>query len=309
MRSLDDKFLDDLKSGVLRPLLDAVISDTTLCLELRGDSINIYYRGGSLMKITQNDHGYTSSFTESYFKCGKKVCLLPAHIQKLEDVDKWLEVSPELKHAIDRYFGKHSNDECEFQQLLVRDNNFGSIANDTDYYICDIEYASSNARFDMIAVHWPSTTAARKNQDNHRLVLIEKKHGDGALGGNSGIHKHIEDINNYLSDSKNVQDLKEDMRDVFNQKRNLGLIKCERDLNCFSNEKPILLLVLANHDPEKSALGKLLEELPESPHIDLRIATASFLGYGLYDQGIHTIEKAKELFSEYIYCRNNPKAS
>ena len=305
MHRLDDRFFDDLNNGFLKPLLEAVKSDTSLCLELRRDSINIYYRGGSLMKITQSRCGYSVYFTEEYFKCGKSVCLPAPHIRKNEDVVKWLEVLPKLKHVIDRYLGEHSNnDKSEFQQLIVRDNNFGSIANYTDYYICDIEYASAYGRFDMIAVHWPSTPAARMKQDNHRLVFIEKKHGDGALKGKSGLCKHIKDINAYLSVSKNAQNLKEDMRNVFNQKRNLGLIKCKRDLYDFSNEKPILLLVLANHDPEKSALGKLLEELPESPLIDLRIATASFLGYGLYEQGIYTIEEAKKRFGDYIFSRN-----
>ena len=304
MRRLDNRFFDDLNNGFLKPLLEAVKFDTSLCLELRGNSINIYYRGGSLMKITQSRCGYSVYFTEEYFKCGKSVCLPAPHIRKDEDVVKWLEVSPKLKHAIDRYLGDHPNDESEFQQLIVRDNNFGSIAKYTDYYICDIEYASAHRRFDMIAVRWPSTTAARKKQDNHRLVLIEKKHGDGALEGKSGLHKHIKDINDYLSVSKNVQNLKEDMRNVFNQKHNLGLIKCTRELTSFCNMKPILLLVLANHDPEKSALGKLLEEPPESPLIDLRIATASFLGYGLYDQGIHTIEEAKKRFGDYIFSHN-----
>ena len=303
MRSLDDNFFDDLKSGVLRPLLDAVISDTTLCLELRGDSINIYYRGGNLMKITQVRYGCSVYYIDNnYFKYGKIACVLE-DIGGKEDVDNLLAELPKLKHVMDRYFGKNPNDECEFQQLIVRDNNFGSIAKSTDYYICDTEYTVQEGRFDMIAVHWPSTPAARKKQYG-RLVLIENKHGDKAIKANSGLEKHIVDVNDHISVSGNVQKMKEDMRGVFNQKHNLGLIKCERDLCGFSNEKPILLLVLANHDPEKSALGKLLEELPESPLIDLRIATASFLGYGLYDQGIHTIEKAKERFGDYIFSRN-----
>ena len=54
---------------------------------------------------------------------------------------------------MDCYFGENRSDEREFQQLMVRDNNFGSIANSTDYYVCDIEYDSDNGRFDMIAVH------------------------------------------------------------------------------------------------------------------------------------------------------------
>ena len=291
MRSLNSKFIDDLKQGVLSPLLDAVKSDKSLCLELRGDSVNVYYRGGSLMKITQYAQSYTASFDENYFRSGKQAHLRSLEIRRQEDVEKWLELSPQFKHAMDCYFGRHQWNEREFQQLIVRDNNFGASARSTDYYICDIEYASMGMRFDMIAVHWPSTSAQRKKQYDRRLVLVEMKHGDNALKGNAGLHKHIIDVNDYLSDSGDLQKLKEDMREVFNQKCDLGLIKCQRNLISFSDEKPLLLLAFANHDPEKSALDQLLEKLPSNPHIDMRIATASFLGYALYDQGICTIEE------------------
>ena len=309
MRRLDDKFIDDLNSGILTPLLEVVKSDTSLCLELRGNSINVYYRGGSLMKIARKNQSYSASFDVKYFRSEKRVCPTKQKILNQKQAEQWLEMSPVFKHAMDRYFGRRRWDEREIQQLIVRDNNFGTIARSTDYYICDIEYVSEKRRFDMIGVHWPSTSAARKKSNGRRLILVEVKHGDSSLEGKAGLDKHIRDINSYLSDSDNLENLKKDMRDVFNQKRNLGLIECEENLDGFSDETPYLLLALANHDPEKSKLAKLLRDIPDSPHIDLRIATASFLGYGLYDQGIHTIEKAKELFSEYIYSRNNPKAS
>ena len=35
------------------------------------------------------------------------------------------------------------------------------------------------------------------------------------------------------------------------------------------------------HGPQKSVLSRLLDPLPASPHVDVRIATACFLGYGL----------------------------
>ena len=42
------KFKSDLEEGMLSPITKAVISDTSLCLELRGDYIDVYYRGGKL---------------------------------------------------------------------------------------------------------------------------------------------------------------------------------------------------------------------------------------------------------------------
>ena len=58
-RQLSQTFMDDLLNGCLNPLLKEVQEDDTLCLELRGnfdepnqkdEAINIYYRGGSLLK-------------------------------------------------------------------------------------------------------------------------------------------------------------------------------------------------------------------------------------------------------------------
>ena len=52
-RAISKDFLDDLLTGELKPLLDMVHIDDTLDLELRGKCINIYYRGGSLFRITE----------------------------------------------------------------------------------------------------------------------------------------------------------------------------------------------------------------------------------------------------------------
>ena len=299
MRKLNVTFLEDLKEGgKLFPLAYAVRSDPSLCLELRGDYVNVYYRGRNLMKVTQAGNEYRVFFDKCYFKKDEEETTLP---DEHEGIDTWLDVSPKLKQAIDRWLGEHKEDEREFQQILLRDNNFGTIARSTDYYICDIEYQSECGRFDLIAVHWPSKSATRKQTNARRLAIIEMKYGDDALEGSAGLHKHIKDVNSYLSDRTRVDNLKQEMVGIFKQKRDLKLIECKRNLSSFSNELPILLLVFANHDPDRSKLCELLRCLPESPHAELYVATASFMGYGLYDQGIHAIDEARHRFADYIY--------
>ena len=303
MRIISDKFVSELSEGILAPLTKMVKSDTSLCLELRGCYINIYYRGGNLMKVdaTESAGIYTIYFDPEYFKYGTSFDLPQQNVQNKGDVERWLSAAPYLKRAIDNYFANIRKDEREFQQTILRDNNFGSIARSTDYYICDIEYDSGFGQFDMIAVHWPSNPGARQVPRNRQLVFVEVKHGDNALANKSGLHAHINDINSYASVHSNLQEIKEEMVEVFNQKRRLGLIDCGNDLNSFSDTCPILILALINHDPEKSKLRDLLNTLPESAHVELRIATASFLGYGLYDQGIHSLDKARKYLGRYIY--------
>ncbi len=60
------------------------------------------------------------------------------------------------------------------------------------------------------------------------------------------------------------------------------------------------MLVLANHDPDKSRLRELLRTLPPSPHADLRIATACMFGYGLFDPAVLTVDEALVRFAGCI---------
>ena len=47
-RSISSSFLEQLKTGSLKSITDYVRVDPYLDLELRGDSVMIYYRGGKI---------------------------------------------------------------------------------------------------------------------------------------------------------------------------------------------------------------------------------------------------------------------
>jgi hypothetical protein len=293
-RGLSPEFLKELQSGFLGPLVERVRKDRSLCLELREDYVNVYYRGGNLLRVSRESDGYTAFFDQDYLQCseGEASPLLPAaRLREGYDLKCWLEAFPAMKEEMDIYFGRHPKEERDVQQMLVRDNNFGGLARSTDYYVCDIEYATEHGRFDMVAVRWPSTPAERKRQSGHRLVLAEVKHGDGALTGQAGLRKHVEDICRHVNDQATVAALKVEMLRVFNQKRELGLIDCEKNLLGFSEELPVPLLILVNHDPDKSKLGEMLRELGKE-HTELRVASACLLGYGLYERSMLTVPEA-----------------
>ena len=66
-RDISQSFFDDLKDGSLKPILELVRNDDTLCLELRGSNVVIYYRGGALYTIYEKqEHVYDISFNENY---------------------------------------------------------------------------------------------------------------------------------------------------------------------------------------------------------------------------------------------------
>lgn len=303
MRRLSPQFMDDLDTGFLAPFRDRVIADRSLCLEIREDYVNIYYRGGNLLRISKTPSGYVSFFDPEYAGSdlgAQSVAFSAKEIMNSADVTAWLNLVPTLKQYMDLYLGRHPKEEREAQQLILRENNFGGVSRATDYYICDIEYANAHGRFDLVAVHWPSDGATRKKSDDRRLVLVEAKYGEGAIANKAGINDHIEDLNKFLADSDNLTALKEEMVILFNQKRALGLINCGKDLGAFSDASPMLLLVLVNHDPDSTRLRTALKSLPVCPNAELYFATGCFMGYGLFDPAVHSLEEVRKRFGTCI---------
>ena len=310
-RGLSSKFMDDLKSGTLKPLLCVIITDDTLSLNIRNDYINIYYRGGSLLKISElTKHRYQFEFDSKYLKTGgfdsfgisaKEITALPKKITSGDenDVASWIHKIPSLKIVMDLWFHKNSKLEREFQQVVERMNNSNSA---TDYFICDIEYTNTacrELRADLIALNWPSKAAERKRLDSVRLAIIEMKHGDGALTGSSGLVAHIQALDKRLSNSSmSLSKLGREMVHVFNQRVQLGLISSrmiDETPPRIQSSKPEdidYILLVSDHDPASSILLRELEELRTPPsHFTIKVAVATFTGYGLFEDNMYTLDQ------------------
>lgn len=296
MRKLSTDFINDLIGGKLKNFLTSVKEDDTLSLEIRENYINIYYRGGNIFKIKQCATGYEVHFDENY--CNKYKDIISDI--KSSEYEKWTNNIPFLKADMDAWFFKHPKLEREYQQLVSRENNSSSIANDTDYFITDIEYANSEnkSRFDLVGFKWLSTATSHKNADDICLVFIEMKYGDKALSGSAGIKKHYEDLYKFLNDKNKVEDIYKEVETIMKQKLELCLLK---DINKkeikFSKNKPEFILLLANHKPVKSVLKRELKEVINSSYyndlkqmVDMKIAKASHMGYGLYSELMVDIE-------------------
>ena len=108
---------------------------------------------------------------------------------------------------MDCFFSTKSNLEKEFQQLVVRENNSSSIANETEYFIVDIELAGvlPGARFDMLAVRWLGSE--RRTPAALVPVLIEMKYANNALDGTSGLIEHFRDAYALRKNSESWQNL------------------------------------------------------------------------------------------------------
>ena len=297
MRALGSGMFHDLKdsNGCLHGLLNLVLQDTTLEFEMRGTrSASIYYRGGRLLCIEWDGTQYVLNFDTNYCRHGQNLSGQPSISEAIEKV-------PYYKQAMDRWFAQHPKYEREFQQLVERDNNrHGEISHATDYYIVDTELVYEDARFDMVAVHWTSIGAVRKNLHAPKLVFIEMKYGDGALSGTAGLMDHLKDFEHFRQ-AVNLPAICADYAEVFRQKCELGLIP---DMKALPHDITIqstdiaLIFLLANHDPEKTGLHTIVTGLQATNYpFPVKFAAASMMGYGLYDEMMYSIQEFQTYLS------------
>jgi len=307
-RVVSKTFADDLKHGKLSILLARIKEDDSLMLALRDGYINVYYRGGNLLRIEQKGLGgkYIATFDTKYNK--KNANPLPVQfpypVNDEADSRALVDAIPALKYAMDRYFSRHRNAEREFQQLVVRENNCSPISNETEYFIVDIEVAGAlpNARFDMLAVRW--LRDERKKQGALVPVLIEMKYGSKALEGNSGLNEHMEDAVSLRADKTSWDSLCEALEGQINQLDDLGLLVFNRStavkhLQIDTKATPELVFMLANYNPASTKLSKLLDALKASvadeSGFDLLFFVSSFAGYGMHRACMLGLEDFKTL--------------
>ncbi len=310
MRELSSDFLNDFKcpDGILRPVFDRITQDCTLMLAIRDGYVNIYYRGGNILKLHEKNKGtYSTYFDNGYVQSEKPIPTLPPIISRRRDAEEWVDAFPRLKEAMDIYFSKYTKPEREFQQLIARENNFSSVSSGSEYFITDIEFADSEigARFDMLAIRW--LASHRRSIRKCRPALIELKYGDGSLAGNSGLLKHMEDIDSMIKDKKRYSNLIQAMQSQFNQLNELGLFKIRgwegiAKIELYPDVKPEVIFILSSHNPRSTKLGTLLrnpkfDAYERSHNFDLSFFAASFAGYVLHTDCMLSLSRFREMIA------------
>ena len=311
MRALSEQFMANLikSDGLLFPILSRVKKDHTLMLAIRESNINIYYRGGNILKLTEDKKGYKTFFDSNYSKLGKDTPTLPDAIEIQDDAEKCVISFPILKNFMDEYFSVHRKTEQEFQQLIARMNNNSSISNESEYFITDIEVTDSRdsgyrPRFDMMAIRWLAGND-RKTGEKCKAALIEMKYGDGALSGDAGLLKHLDDAHTLISNKEQYEKLLATMESQFNQLDQLGLMnfkkgKSNAKVRLDVNIKPEVIFILADHNPRSQQLKKILtdpkiDEYEKLQLFDLRFFVASFAGYGLHAKRMLSLAEFRKL--------------
>ena len=287
-RQLTNTLFHELKEGAFRPLLKYVQNDDTLDMELRGNYFTIYYRGGAILSVHETKSGkYEWSALDEQYSESTGLRYKP------EQFDFYI---PEAKHIIDFHIctsDKNHLGEKEIQQLVVKENNYSPNANDTDYFIVDMEFQEGKNRFDLIALRWDSTGESRK-KNKVSLAIIEVKQGIKSImssASSPGLRKHQKDYFEFVQ-KKSLDKFCNDMLEVFKQKCGLGLVRANekiqhitRDYTLQLNSSHIdFICLLANFKEYSRTL-----EIEFIGMEDCKFIKSSFMGYGLYANNMITI--------------------
>ncbi|MFR9546968.1 MAG: hypothetical protein SNJ29_15535 [Rikenellaceae bacterium] len=212
-RELNKRFINRLTTGDFNQLLSTVKADNELALQIRDNYINIYYRGGNILKVKPTSFWFDEYyfFTKDlsfYSNYSSKTALQKSNnfqgeedrrylSQQRDELIAMVSDDPEnyfakAKEIMNKWFSDNPKDEREEQHLQIKENS----ASD-DYCIIDIEYAISTnytyfcnlttpkggfrvPRFDIVAI----------NQAGE-ICVIELKKGLEALKGDSGLAGHL----------------------------------------------------------------------------------------------------------------------
>ena len=197
--------------------------------------------------------------------------------------------------------------EREFQQLVVRENNYSRVSNETEYFIVDIEIEDSDigARFDLVAIKWPAQN--RKAGEVH-LALIEMKYGDKALCGKSGIAEHLQQLQIFLANPQKCKELCETAEGQANQLNQLGLLLHKKgdEREFVVNESFVeVIFLFANHNPRTSTLRDelhsvtpVLKSAEAEKLFTPRFFIASSAGYAMHDACMVDIDEYQNFLSK-----------
>lgn len=240
MRHIDSRFINDLLHGKLQYFLNEVKNKRTiLSLEVRNGYVNIYYKGGNLLKITQKKNGYSFHFDAKYCKHkdnNNNFGLL--NNLRSDDIDSYRSYFKLMMQEMDQWFEEHPKPERDYQHRLLVHNP----------EIIDIEYQIGRCmRLDMLCFA------------DGKLFIVENKYGTGAIGGNAGIAKHYFDICQVLSDSQLLDEMLNSVCQISQAKKMLGLTDMVIERTDIQSIE--ILFLLANYNPKSQSFAKEIDKM------------------------------------------------
>ena len=205
-----------MKSGFFSALTQKVIADRDLDLQIRQDYLNIYFKGNSLLKLTEKGRGNYEVYIHRKITGPLKI----RDIVDKQSAQEFLSQIPQLKENIVQN-GKASL-EIEYEQLISRANNLERRTN-SEYFVIDRQYSVNERRFDLVGIFWDRN--GRKKHQEVPLWFMEIK---------VALNQDIKDVHNQLSRyhssiSQRPKELAVEFEIIFKQKVELGLYDQEKN--------------------------------------------------------------------------------
>ena len=209
-----------------------------LFIGVRNNYLNLYYNCDSIAKIKYTN-GSICCEIDKYYLGKDKRC------------------KNEQKEICEKYevIKKHSNDkatsEKKAQSKLVLLNNENL---DSNWFCIDVEYVKSfnnraekkeadfNGRFDIIAL---------SKMKPHKVALIELKYDSGAIGGTSGIYKHVEDFSKFCEKGYFEGQLKQEIIEIVKSRKELGIAVPFESFEEFDILTPEFYFITLNNNAKK----------------------------------------------------------
>lgn len=267
-----EELLQKLTIGDYKEIIEfAAKRENELDVQIRDNYLNIYYKGGNLLRIESRSF----FFDEFYFHRGSQY-LRKTHLIECAEkgldfaIKRWNNYKKERqkmlallekKGGFERYCEKMkcimdewdtdlktigiSHDEKNEQQMISMNNR-----GDTAYTVIDLEYAVSRdssfkydgnldkkvPRFDIIAL-----------DKTGQLYVIELKTGLGAISNESGIRPHIDCFNHTIGRDEKGEFLDE-MYNLVEHKKKFNLIDKETWVD--KSKKPVFIFAFSNKPDE-----------------------------------------------------------
>lgn len=187
LRSINKELINKFTISELHQLIkkEGVIA----CI--RNNAIGIYYNSDRVAKVFLSRDKLkcevSSYYLSDFYLTGIRQKSKTLTVSDMEIIEKFetIILNSRLRETPEK----------KAQQHLIQLNNSN---NESEWFCFDIEYRQSttiqmdipkfDGRFDILAIS--------KNAP-HRIAVIELKYGDGAIGGESGIVKHLKDFKNF----------------------------------------------------------------------------------------------------------------
>lgn len=250
--------------GDLYPVFEAVTQDDRLRLEIRSRSFNVYYQGGSLLRVSGLKPPWTMEFDEKYFKGGTlKVPSPPQKCMGASDSRAWVQAFPDLIAGMEDWWTRNDKGELAHSQAIAAVNSAKNGLPWGDYLVLDLEFQWAHRRFDIVAAKRRPTEEEPTGWIEPDFVFVEVKSKYGACSGKSGLGIHARDYRDIrmARAGERVQEIKLEYQDVVAQKQRLGLLDKSLRFKRFSEIEPLLLIVLVDLDPDAASLRKSLAEV------------------------------------------------